>query len=135
MAKLVLTNPSITIAGTDLSDHLNNISIESKYDIIETTTFGSLAKSRVAGLVDNQITLDFLQDFTATSVEATIYPLLGTTVSIVVKPVAGAVSATNPSYTVQAVVADWTPLKAAVGQLSTATVTWPISGSIVKAIV
>jgi len=132
MAKIVLTNPSITVGGVDLSDHINNITLETKYDIIETTTFGSTAKTRVAGLADNQITLDFMQDFASGSVEATIFPLLGTTTSIVIKPVAGTTSTTNPQYTVSALVADWTPLKGGVGQLATASVTWPVSGTIAK---
>jgi len=133
MAKIVLTNPSITVGGVDLSDHINNITLETKYDIIETTTFGSTAKTRVAGLADNQITLDFMQDFAASSVEATIYPLLGTSTSIVIKPVSGTTTTTNPQYTVSALVADWTPLKGGVGQLATASVTWPVSGVITKA--
>ena len=133
MAKIVLTNPSITVGGVDLSDHISNITLETKYDIIETTTFGSTSKTRVAGLADNNITLDFMQDFGSSSVEATIYPLLGTATSIVIKPVAGTTTTTNPQYTVSAVVADWTPLKGGIGQLSTASVTWPVSGAITKA--
>jgi hypothetical protein len=133
MAKLVLTNASVSIAGTDLSTSITNITLETKYDIIETTTFGNTAKTRVAGLADNQITLDFLQDFAASSVEATIYPLLGTTQTIIVKPVSGSTTTTNPQYTVSALISDWTPLKGAVGQLSTVSVTWPISGTIAKA--
>jgi len=133
MAKLVLTNASVSIAGTDLSTSITNITLETKYDIIETTTFGNTAKTRVAGLADNQITLDFLQDFAASSVEATIYPLLGTTQTIIVKPVSGTTTTTNPQYTVSALISDWTPLKGAVGQLATASVTWPISGTIAKA--
>jgi hypothetical protein len=133
MAKLVLTNASVSIAGTDLSTSITNITLETKYDIIETTTFGNTAKTRVAGLADNQITLDFLQDFAASSVEATIYPLLGTAQTIIVKPVSGSTTTTNPQYTVSALISDWTPLKGAVGQLATASVTWPISGTITKA--
>ena len=133
MAKLVLTNASVSIAGTDLSTSITNITLETKYDIIETTTFGNTAKTRIAGLADNQITLDFTQDFAASSVEATIYPLLGTTQTIIVKPVSGSTTTTNPQYTVSALISDWTPLKGAVGQLATASVTWPISGTIAKA--
>ena len=65
MAKLVLTNPSITIGGVDLSDHINNVTLDTKYDIVETTAFGSTAKTRVAGLADNSVTIDFMQDFGA----------------------------------------------------------------------
>lgn len=134
MAKLVLTNPSITVGGVDLSDHISSVTLDTKYDIVETTAFGSTAKTRVAGLADNSVTLDFMQDFGASSVEATIYPLLGTAASIVIKPVAGTTTTTNPQYTVSAVISEWTPLKGGIGQLATASVTWPVSGTITKAL-
>jgi hypothetical protein len=133
MAKLVLTNASVSIAGTDLSTSITNITLETKYDIIETTTFGNTSKTRIAGLADNQITLDFTQDYGASSVESTIYPLLGTLTTVIIQPVAGSATTTNPKYTVSALVSDWTPLKGGVGQLATASVTWPISGTITKA--
>jgi hypothetical protein len=133
MAKIVLTNPSITISGTDLSDHISQVTIDTKYDIVETTSFGDTAKKRVAGLADNSVSIDFFQDFASSSVETTIYPLLGTAASIVIKPVATTVTTTNPSYTVSALVSEWTPLKGGIGQLATASVTWPVSGAITKA--
>jgi len=133
MAKLVLTNPSITIGSTDLSSYITSVTLDTKYDIVETTSFGSTAKTRVAGLADNSVTLDFIQDFAASAVEATIYPLLGTSTSIVIKPVATTTTTTNPQYTVSAIVSEWSPLKGGIGQLSTASVTWPVSGTIAKA--
>jgi hypothetical protein len=133
MAKIVLTDAKVTINSVVLSDHISSITIDTKEDIIETTGFGSTAKTRVAGLVDNSVMLDFFQDFAATNVEATIYPLLGSTTTIVVQPASTAVSTTNPTYTFTALVSEWTPLKGGIGQLATASVTWPISGSITKA--
>jgi hypothetical protein len=134
MSKIVLTDAKVTINSVNLSDHINNITLETKDDIIETTAFGGTAKTRVAGLADNQVTLDFHQDFAAANVEATIYPLLGQTTTIVVQPTSAVVSATNPTYTFSAVIVDWTPLKAGVGQLATASVTFPITGTITKAV-
>jgi hypothetical protein len=135
MSKIVLTDAKVTINSVILSDHINNITLETKNDIVETTAFGSTAaKSRVAGLADNQVTFDFHQDFAAANVEATIYPLLGQTTTIVVQPTSAVVSATNPTYTFSAVIVDWTPLKAGVGQLATASVTFPITGTITKAV-
>jgi hypothetical protein len=133
MPKIVLTDAKVTINSVVLSDHISSITIDTKEDIIETTGFGSSAKTRVAGLVDNSVMLDFFQDFAATNVEATIYPLLGSTTTIVVQPASTAVSTTNPTYTFTALVSEWTPLKGGIGQLATASVTWPISGSITKA--
>ena len=134
MAKIVLTDAKVTINSVILSDHISSITLDTKDDIIETTAFGSTAKTRVAGLQDNSVTLDFMQDFASANVEATIYPLIGTATTIVVQPTSAVASATNPTYTFSAIVSEWTPLKGGIGQLSTATVTWPISGSITKAI-
>jgi hypothetical protein len=133
MARIVLTNASV-IFGTsnDLSDHIASVSISTTHDIVETTSFGNTAKTRIAGLADNSVTLEFHQDFASGSVESIIYPLLGTAVTIKVKPVATTVATTNPQYAFSALVSEWTPLNGAVGELATASVTWPISGAITK---
>lgn len=145
MARLVLTNVEVTIGTVNLSDHIASVTLGSTYDVVETTAFAGVsgaagnvplaAKTRVAGLVDNSVTFEFHQDFAASSVEATIYPLLGTVVPVVVQPVAAAnVSADNPSYSFNAVISEWTPLNGAVGELATASVTWPITGAVTKAV-
>ena len=146
MARIVLTDVEVTfqaagaVSATDISDHVASVTLGSTYDVLETTAFAGgnvpqAAKTRTPGLVDNSVTLEFHQDFATASVEQTIYPLLGTLATIVVQPVAAAgVDATNPSYTFEALVSDWTPLNGAVGELATASVTWPISGSITKAV-
>lgn len=133
MAKLVLTDAKVVINSVNLSDHITNITLDTKTDVVETTGFSQTSKNRVAGLIDNTVTLDFVQDFASASVEATIYPLIGTVVAMTVAPTSGAdVITSNPTYSFNALVSDWTPLKGAVGQLSTASVTWSISGAITK---
>jgi hypothetical protein len=133
MTKIILTNPSVLINSIDLSDHIASIVLDTKYDIIETTAFGMTNKTRVAGLADNSLQLDFHQDFTGASVEATIYPLLGTATTIVIQPISGTASTSNPKYTFSAVIADWQALNGTPGQLATSKVTWPISGAVTKA--
>ena len=135
MARLVLTNVEVTVGGVSLADHIASVTLGSTYDVIETTAFKggnvpAAAKTRTAGLVDNSVTLEFHQDFAAGSVNATIYPLLGTTAAIKVQPVNGAVSAENPEYSFNAVISEWTALNGAVGELATASVTWPITGPV-----
>ena len=133
MARIVLTNASVVFGtSNDLSDHIASITLNTSYDIVETTSFGSTSKTRIAGLADNSVSLEFHQDFASGSVESIIYPLLGTAITIKVKPVADTVSATNPQYSFSALISEWTPLSAAVGELATASVTWPISGAITK---
>lgn len=136
MARIVLTDAKVTINGVNLSDHISSITLNESADVVETTAFSNTAKTRVAGLRDNSVTLEFHQDFGSNSVEQTINgttSLVGTVTSIVVQPTSSAVGTTNPTYSFSALVAEWTPLNGSVGELSTASVTWPISGAITKA--
>ena len=132
MARIVLTNAYVLFGSTDLSDHISSVSLSSTFDIVETTAFGQTAKTRVAGLADNSVTLEFHQDYATSSVEQTIYPTLGTAVTIAIKPVNGTTTVVNPQYSFSTVVSEWTPLNGAVGELATASVSWPISGAITK---
>jgi hypothetical protein len=132
MARIVLTNAYVLFGSTDISDHVSSISLSSNYDIVETTAFGQTAKTRVAGLADNSVTLELHQDYATSSIEQTIYPTLGTAVTIAVKPVNATTTAGNPQYAFSALVAEWTPLNGSVGELATASVSWPISGAITK---
>lgn len=129
----VITNANITVGGVDLSSAVKKVTISTSRAEIETTTFGNTAKRRVAGLADSKISIDFNQDFAASSVEATIYALLGTTATVVIKPTSATVSATNPSFSASVLVTEWMPLDAQVGELASANITWPVDGAITKA--
>jgi len=135
MARIVLTNAYITINGVNLSDHIASVTLTTNTDVVETTAFGSTARTRISGLFDNSVALEFHQDYAASSVEATIYPLVGAAATaVVVKPNGATTSATNPAYSFNALVSEWTPLNGAVGELATASVTWNIDGAISKAV-
>ena len=138
MARIVLTNAYITINSVNLSDHIKSVTLTTSDDIVETTAFGSTARTRVAGLADSSVALEFDQDYAASSVEATINAagasLVGTVTAIVVKPNGATTAADNPSFSFNALISEWTPLNGAVGELATASVTWPISGAITKAV-
>jgi hypothetical protein len=101
-------------------------------DVVETTSFGTTARTRIGGLEDATVAIEFQQDYATSSVEATIYPLLGTVTTIVVSPTS-TVSPSSPSYSFSALVSEWQPLSGAIGELASASVTWPISGAITKA--
>lgn len=132
MAKLVLTNPSITVNSVDLTGFIDEVSIDMSFDEVETTAFGNSVRQRVAGLGDHSVSLSFHQDYAASSVEATIYPLLGTTTNVIVKAVNTTTSTTNPSYTCVALVNEWSPVNGGAGDLAAVDVSWPCN-SVTKA--
>ncbi len=50
MARIVLTNAYISVGGVDLSDLVASVTLNSTFDVVETTAFASTAvKTRVAG--------------------------------------------------------------------------------------
>jgi hypothetical protein len=144
MAKIVLTNAYVVFEGTaDLSDHISSISLSTVHDILDVTPVkaGTIYKEVIAGVGTNSVSFEFFQDFANNSVEEffggvppyTSEPnRVGTKVSCVVRPFNAPKSATNPEYQFDALVTSWTPLNADVGQLSTISVSWPISGAITK---
>ena len=133
MAVLTLTDASITINSVDLSDHANSVTLNYEADSIEVTAFGAGGHTFTGGLQNNSIEIALMQDFAAANVEATIYGLVGTTTTVVIKATSGAVSATNPSYTVTgAFLAAHTPVAGAVGELAMTTLSFT-GGTLVKA--
>lgn len=133
MSKLVMTNPKITINSVDLTGYIAQVELSMSFAEVSTTAFGNSAETRIAGLGDHSFTASMHQSFGVSLVEQTIYPLLGTTTNITVKPVNTTTTSTNPEYQFTVLVNGWTPVSGAVGELLTADVTWPVSGSITKA--
>lgn len=131
MAKLVLTDANITLGGTDISSDVAAVTLTSSAAEVETTAFGQGAVTRTGGLKDNSVTLEIHQEYS--SIEGLVYPLIGSTATIVIKPNGTAVGTANPSYTATVLVTEWTPVNGAVGELNTADVTWPVSGTVTKA--
>lgn len=120
MAVLVLTDAVITVNAIALSDHANSVSLNYEIDSVETTAFGSTGHKFTGGLQNNSLDVEFMQDFAASNVEATIYPLVGTTTTVTIKATSAATSATNPIYTLTGCfLAAHTPVNAgAVGELA-----------------
>lgn len=133
MAKFAATDYSITINGSDFSSNLNSVELALEADDLETTAFGAGWRTRIGGLKNGSLTLNFMQDFGAASVDATLNPLLGTIATVVIKPTSGTVTATNPSYTASCLVNQYSPFASSVGDIATLSVTWPTSGTVTRA--
>lgn len=130
MARFVATDYNITINGTDFSDSIAAVSMDLTSEEQDVTAFGGSGyRSRIGGLKDASVTLDFHQDFGAAAIDATLFPLLGAAATVVVKPTSGAVSATNPSYTGEFLVSQYTPYASTVGDLATLSVSWNLAGT------
>ena len=133
MAKFVATDVKVLINGSNLSDHIAQVSLEQTADEIETTAFGTEWRQRIGGgLKDASISIDFHQDFGSGSVDSVLSPLFNSIATVVVTPTSGSVSATNPSFTGTFTVVQYSPVASSVGDLATLSVTWPSAGTVVR---
>ena len=133
MAKFAATDYKITINGTNLSTNLNSVELSLESDDLETTAFGGTFRERIGGLKTGSLTLQFMQDFGAASVDATLFPLFNTLATVVITPTSSTVSASNPSYSAVCLANSYVPANAAVGDLATFSITWPTSGTVTRA--
>jgi hypothetical protein len=136
MAKQVLTNVAVTFgtAAQDITNFVASITLDLTKAEVPTTSFGSGgAVTRIAGLQDNSITLELHQDYP--TIEKLFYDAWagGTAVPMTVKPNGtGVASSSNPSYAFNVLPLTWTPIAGAVGDIATASVTYPIDGAVTK---
>jgi hypothetical protein len=132
VAKFVATDYAITINGTNFSDDLAAATLEITAEEQETTAFGNGYRTRIGGLKDASLSLDWHQDFAAGSVDAVLFPLLGTQATVTIKPTSGSVSATNPSYSMLCLVTQYSPFASSIGDLATLSTSWPVSGTVTR---
>jgi hypothetical protein len=134
MAKIVIQNPVITLAGGTVSANVAQVAIALEADDVETTNFaGGGFRERIGGLKSGTVSLDFHNDFAAGGIDSVIYPLLGGTAAVTVRPGGtAAVGTANPEYRFSVLVTEYS-VEGAVGDLATFSVSWPITGEVIRA--
>ena len=135
MAIFVATDFFVSINGsTALNPYLTQVELKASANDVTTTAFGSTWVTRVAGLKEGSLTLNFNQDYAASTVDPTLWPYLGTNATVVIRPTSSAVGSANPAYTAICLVTDLTPVSGQIGDLATFSVTWPTSGTVTRAV-
>jgi hypothetical protein len=124
---LALTDARVEINSVDVSDHVTSVTLPREFEALEDTAMGDTGRSRIAGLEDSTVQINFNQDFSAGAVDATISAALGTVIVIKVRPTSAAISATNPEYVGSYLVAGYSPFGNGVGELATVNCSWPLS--------
>lgn len=115
MASFVLKNAYLLLNAVDLSDHVRSITVNYSAEIQDKTAMSNVSRARLSGLKDWSLDIEFLQDYAAAKVDATVFPIVGTQVAVEVRADAGAVSATNPKYTGNGIIESYSPIAGAVG--------------------
>ena len=109
---------TLTVDTVDLKDQCSSISFTLGYASLERTAFGDTGQQYTAGLQTVEGTMTFYVDYGTGSVEKTIAAAIGDgTTDIVVKKSSGAISESNPEWTLTDVMIANMPNTYTVGEL------------------
>lgn len=107
MPKFISTDWLVRVNSVTLSDHAFDVQITDEKEQIDVSGFSATGRKEfLPGSQDQTIAISFLQDFAASSVHATIWPLYegGSSFPILVQPDSDlGTSSTNPTYSGTAV--------------------------------
>jgi hypothetical protein len=120
----------LTVNAVDLSSLVSSVTINRSFDELEVTAMGDSGHKFIKGLEASSITIDFFNDEASSKTLQTLNSTWGTNTTVTVKQTSAATSAANPLYTMTCLVNNITPVNGAVGDLSTQSVTWNVSGVI-----
>jgi hypothetical protein len=127
--KLGATDP----ANIDLSAYCTSFTLNRSFNEIDVTAMGDSGVRQIAGLETSSLTIDFINDNGSSAVLQTLNTLVGTNAYFKVandKTASG--SASNPFFTGLVLINNITPINGAVGDLSTQSVTFNVSGAVTK---
>jgi hypothetical protein len=132
MAVYLANTGTLTVNAVDLSTLVSSVTINRSFDELEVSALGDSGHRYVKGLEASSITIDFFNDPESAKTLATLNSssVWGNNVAVTFKQFTGATSPTNPLYTMTCLVNNTTPVNGAVGDLSTQSVTWNVSGTI-----
>ncbi|MET9301784.1 phage tail tube protein [Micromonospora aurantiaca] len=134
MPKMVLKAAYVSLNGTDLSSYTSKIELKTEVEEQDVTTFASAGWTElIGGLASGELSLGFKQDVAASALDATMWPLFGTVVPFEVRLTNSAVGTSNPKYTGNVLIKEWTPIAGSVGDVAEMDVSYPTSGAVGRA--
>lgn len=133
MANVVLTNAFVSLNAVNLSAFVRSVTLNYAAELQDDTAMGDSARSRIGGLKDWSIQIEFFQDYAAGAVDASLFSLVGTTFAVEVRHSGAAASATNPKYTGTGILESYQPVGGAVGENLMAPVVVQGVGSLTRA--
>ena len=94
-----LSNAVVTINAVDLTGECSSANLTRTFDALESTNMSNTARTFVGGLENSSLVVDLYNSYAVSSTYATLKSLVGTAVTVKIKPTSAATSATNPEHT------------------------------------
>ena len=133
MASLAFTDGFVSFGAVDISDYVTSITLDYAAEMLDETAMGDTTRIMKGGLKTWSATLEMNQDFADGLIDEILFPLVGTTGVLIVRPTSSAVGAANPNYTGTGIIASYNPFGNGVGDLAKTSVTIQSAGALSRA--
>lgn len=136
MPKLVLVAAFASINAVDRSSWTSNVSLAVEAEAKDVTTFASGGfKENLSGLKSGNIAFGFKNDVAVGQLDDLMWTLFiaGAAVAFEVRASNASRSTSNPGYTGNLIITNWTPISGAPGDVNEQSVTFPTTGVISRA--
>ena len=127
MAIFMGNKVAVIVGTTTITDHVSTVSRTREIDQVEITAMSDTIQNMIGGVERPTLSLELYNDFAASSVNSLFEDALGTKLNIKLIPVAGTVTATNPSYTMSCLISSWTPVNGAIDSVASVSVSIPVT--------
>lgn len=133
MASLAFTDGFVSFGAVDISDYVTSITLDYAAEMLDETAMGDTTRINKGGLFNWSATLEMNQDFADNLIDEILFPLVGTTGVLIVRPTSAAVGLSNPNYTGTGIIANYNPFGNGVGDLAKTSVTIQSAGPLTRA--
>lgn len=135
--KGVFYTPHLTWNSVDLSSHIRSTDMRQQIEALEDTESGDTSKTEAPGLIMNEMSFTFNQDFAASgsgSIDATFGAAVAarTVAAFTYRHDSAVKSTTNPAYTGSAFIKSYTPFSGKIGDMMVATVTFGLTTAVTR---
>lgn len=136
MAEIVLTDPQCTINSVNLTAYVKSVTITYEAETPEKTASGDNPREYLPGLQNWTADVEFNQDYTAGTVDATLFAIItgGAAVAIALKADDAATGPNNPEYQGSVILTSYTPIGGSIGEVLTTPTSLQGSGTLTRAV-
>lgn len=137
MAAFMLSSTYVTVNSVDYSDHLKSAVLTLDRAQLDTTDFDSAGWTEaIPGLRSGTLALTFIDDIADNDVDEELYALwtADTSTAVALRATDGGITTSNPEYQFSVLVTAFA-IGGGVGELAGKTLTWPITGAVVRDVV
>lgn len=133
MASHMLYNAYVSVNSVDLSDHVKTVTLTYEANQLDDAAMSDDTEINLAGLLRWSASVTFDQDYAASKVDATLFPLVGAAAfPLAIRSDAGAISATNPEFAANATLASYPPVTGTHGDKHRTTAEFNCAATLVR---